>query len=148
MLIIGASYDEYGTRIISFLLGVFKKDDDQSNEGVFHAVCTVKNGLTRAQKIGICEQLQSHWHKVDRANNRRIVSGVPGLEWSRQVPDVWIEPKNSIVLQVKGSALTTTDSFRTTHTIQFARVMDIRRDKPWYDVCTLNEFEKFIVSFA
>lgn len=143
-MIIGANYNEWRTSFVSFLLGVFKKDGNECDSGIFYAVCSVRNGFSRAQFREICQQLAPHWNKVDRAkNSRRLIYGASSIEWNRAQPDVWIEPKHSIVLQVKGSELTETNSFRTSHTIRFARVIAIRKDKPWYDTCTLDEFQKF-----
>lgn len=131
------------------MLGVFKKNDNDGDNGVFHAVCTVRNGFSRAQFREICNQLDPFWNKVDKPKKiRQLVGGASCIKWNRAQPDVWIEPKHSIVLQIKGSELTETGTFQTSHTIRFARVIAIRRDKPWYDTCTLNEFQRFCsVSF-
>lgn len=138
MLILGANKDETQTRFISFLLGVFKKDNNSNDSGVFHAVCSVRNGFSRDQFRGICQQLEPHWKKP----KERRSSGASCIEWNRAQPDVWIEPKHSIVLQIKGSELAETHTFRTSHSIRFARCIAIRRDKPWYDTCTLDEFQQ------
>lgn len=126
-------------------MGVFDKDENFSgNSGTFHAVCKVRNGFTDAQFDEMCDKLASFWNEVKSSkDDRRLVNGISCIQWNRAQPHVWIEPCNSMVLQIKGSELSKTSTFRTSHTIRFPRVTAIRSDKNWYDACTLNEFRKF-----
>lgn len=120
---------------------------NESNEDLHkcYAVCRIRNGFSRNEFTSICEQLEPHWNttRVTQIGHRKIYNNPPFLEWENAQPDVWIEPKHSIVLQVKASCATETRTYRTSHTLRFPRLMEIRRDKPWYDICTVDEFNKF-----
>lgn len=126
------------------MLGVFEKDENSNvDSGTFHAVCKIRNGFTDAQFDDLRGKLAPFWKPVKSSKDRRLVNGISCIQWNRAQPDVWIEPCKSIVLEIKGSELSETNTFSTSHTIRFARVTKIRSDKSWYDVCTLNEFKKF-----
>jgi DNA ligase 4 len=105
-----------------------------------------------AESRDLNASLKSHWNDVTSVRiGRRMVSQMPpSIEWNQnEVPDVWIEPKKSIVLQLKASELVKSDSFRTDNTLRFPRIVAIRSDKPWNECCTLEEFNKMCdVSFT
>lgn len=146
LCIIGGYYDQRKRYIYSFLLGVMDKKDDGEDESTFHAVGRVHNGLNREQMRKIRHKLEPHWVKVRSSKEgRKTISHNPKcIEWNQAAPDVWIEPKHSIVLQVKASELVRTSTFRTSHTLRFPRVVAVRDDKPWHDCCSLQEFEAFL----
>lgn len=139
LLIIGGFYNDNRTAIDSFLLAVFKKNSVDSDAGVFHSVCKIRNGLSRSNFAEILTKLDRFRHEI---KNRRHECPSE-IEWANANPDFWFEPKNSIVLQIKASELTETTTYRTSHTFRFPRVMAIRWDKMWYDTCTLSEFQTF-----
>lgn len=139
LLIIGGYYNDNRTAVDSFLLSVFKKTPPEPDSGIFYSVCKIRNGLSRKQFAEILNELQPYRHEI---RNR----GQPcpdGIKWANPQPDFWIEPKKSIILQIKASELTETTRYSTSHSFRFPRVMQIRRDKMWYDTCSLNEFQTF-----
>lgn len=138
LLIIGGYYNDKRTAIDSFLLAVLKKPNN-NNDGVFHAVCRIRNGLKRSQFAEILTDLQPYRHEI-KNGWKECPSDI---EWANANPHFWFDPKYSIVLQIKASELTQTTTYRTSHSFRFPRVMKIRRDKMWSDVCTLNEFQTF-----
>ena len=54
-------------------------------------------------------------------------------------PDVWIEPKNSVVLQVKAAEIVSSEVYSVGYTLRFPRVTSLRDDKAWHDCSTLDE---------
>lgn len=54
-------------------------------------------------------------------------------------PDKYIDPKKSIILQVKASEITSTKEYDSKYTLRFPRVVKVRLDKPWEDAMTLKE---------
>lgn len=143
LIIIGAKVKDLNkTRIDSFYLGVFNRTKGTFDDGTFYAVCSIRNGFRHAEFASICEQLRPYWNKSSISDCRCRDDSVQ-IEWNRVQPDLWINPRNSIVLQVKASQVVPTSTFRTSHTLLFPRVMEIRRDKPWYDTCMLEEFQTF-----
>lgn len=145
LLIVGGYYNSTRTAVNNFLLGVYNKNSNDDGNGVFYAVTSVINGLSDQQLKSIQAKLEPYWNKVQSSKiGRSTISVSPEcIEWNNAVPDAWIEPKKSIILQIKGSELVETKTFRTSHSFRFPRVMAVREDKIWSDCCTLSEFEKF-----
>lgn len=143
LLVIGGYYNGKRTMVHKFLLGVCKKDNFGGNDKFF-AVTSVIHGFTRQQLESIHKKLEPYWQVTQTSKfGRASTSRAPDyIEWNKAVPDVWIEPKNSIVLQIKAADLSITNWYRTKYTFRFPRVMAVRYDKPWTDCCTLSEFEK------
>lgn len=143
LLIIGGycipkTLDSGTKEVHKFLLGVYKKDTD-SQSGKFYAVCRVANRLTGQERERVLQKLEPYWQTVRPGN----AAYRDCIEWNKAVPHVSIEPKHSIVLQIKASDIYATNTYRTSHTFRFPRIMVVRDDKPWTDCCSLNEFEKF-----
>lgn len=141
LLIIGGyckpkALDSGTKEVHKFLLGVHKKDSE-SESGKFYALCKVANRLTGQERERVLQKLEPYWQTV------RPGSAAHRIEWNKAIPHVFIEPKHSIVLQIKASDLYATNTYRTSHTFRFPRVKAVRDDKPWFDCCSLNEFEKF-----
>ncbi|XP_077285243.1 DNA ligase 4 isoform X2 [Arctopsyche grandis] len=136
-LIIGGYFVEnkrYG-EIGSVLLGVADSSKNADGEpNIFHSAGRVKLTLVREEFEELCTKLQPHWNTVSKDTNPKSVC------WSKDKPDVWIEPNKSFILQVKASELVKTNAFKTEYTVRFPRVEKIRYDKPWYDCLTLGEF--------
>jgi len=65
------------------------------------------------------------------------------FEMGTATPDVWIEPKNSIILEVKCSELIKTDKYTSGFTLRFPRIIGIRDDKLWHHCNTLKDLMKF-----
>lgn len=141
LLIVGGFYNDNRTKIDSFLLAVLKKGENADGDAaadVFHAACKIRNGFSRAQFREIAERLQPYKHEISATINRPH-----NIDWANANPDVWYDPEHSIVVQIKASELVETTTYRTSHYFRFPRVMAIRWDKPFDEVCTLNEFQTF-----
>lgn len=145
MTIIGGYYNDNRTAIDSFLLAVLKKGEAEGDPGVFHAVCKIRNGLTRANFRTIAQKLEPYQHVFSATKNRNatVQKSPPGIEWANANPDFWYDPMHSIVVQIKASELVETTKYRTSHSFRFPRVIEIRWDKQPCDTCTLTEFQTF-----
>lgn len=148
------------------MAAVCETHEKNPEKSVFHGVCRIYSGLSYAQWQEIDNKLKSHWNPV--GGGKKGCSS-PYIDWHNYPPDVWIEPKHSLILQVNGfygksktkntnendyllnklftiqvraAGITKTSRFRTGCTLQFPRVEKIRDDKMWYDCCTLNEFQE------
>lgn len=146
LLIIGGYYETRKRYIDSYLMGIYANGPGERTDPIFHSVAKVSTrGLKFMERRKLNEDLREHWKPVEvKQGGRKGGSSVAPqcLEWKNAVPDVWIEPSKSIVLEIKATELTRTDNFRTSHALKFARIVDVRADKPWYDSCTLAEFEQ------
>lgn len=138
LLIMGASKNHKGL-IESFIVGLAVKDgalgDPQENL-TLHAVTAVGNGLGLEQWRQVTESLNKHWQRPETLP--------PYMQFGNCRPHCWIEPKDSIMLQVKATELNKSDAFRTEYTLRFPRITAIRSDKAWYDCCPLAEFQGLI----
>ncbi|XP_055551463.1 DNA ligase 4 [Wyeomyia smithii] len=149
LLIIGGYHNFKKTFVNTFLVGVLEKrpatDDEQP---VFLAVTKVAMGLSNDQLKQLNASLQPHWREVQSRKEGRstIYEEPPSMRWGQTAPSVWLPPKHSIVLQLKGSELVRSGSYGTAYTIRFPRVMAIRSDKGYLDVCTKEEFDQLCSS--
>ncbi|XP_059617100.1 DNA ligase 4 [Phlebotomus argentipes] len=145
LLIIGGYYEPQKRYMESYLLGIYANGPGERNDPVFYSVAKVSaQGLKFADRRKLSEDLRARWRPVEQEKvGRKSTFVVPQcLEWQNAVPDAWIEPNNSIVLEIKATELTKTTTFRTTHALKFPRIVAVREDKHWYDACALEEFQQ------
>lgn len=141
LLVIGG-YHKRG-RMSRFLLGVHKKNAENDENGTLYAVAVVGSGLSRSQFSDLCEKLAPHWQRCQTIKIGRSTKVInpKGMEFGECTPDVWILPKNSIILEVKASELVQSKSHGTEFTLRFPRITAIRTDKPWNECCSFEEYE-------
>ncbi|XP_055844447.1 DNA ligase 4 [Episyrphus balteatus] len=131
MLIMGGYYNRTKTYVNSYLVGVIQGDE---NDAKLHCVGKVAIGLSASERTTLNSNLASKWKK----------GFIPKtLCFGHLSPDVWIEPKDSIVLKLKASELGQASSFATPYSLRFPRIEEIRSDKPWFECMTLKEYEDF-----
>lgn len=95
VLIIGGYYGTKRRKGIShFLLGVAVPSTDGGDPKIFHSVARVGSGYTMEELLELQMKLEPHW--------RPTVLGEmpPCIEWTKERPDVWIEPSKSYILEV------------------------------------------------
>uniref|UniRef100_A0A1B6FIK3 DNA ligase 4 n=1 Tax=Cuerna arida TaxID=1464854 RepID=A0A1B6FIK3_9HEMI len=138
LLIIGGYYGEGRRRglISHFLLALAQPAPDGEEPVVFESVTRVGSGCTMEELAALSRQLEPHW--------KRCQPNKPptGLLWTREKPELWIEPQNSVILQVKASEVVRSDFYQTGYTLRFPRIEKVRYDKPWKDCLTTDEFTK------
>jgi DNA ligase-4 len=106
---------------------------------MFYSVAKVATGYSIQRLKGLNRVLEAHWHAWDPKNPpKHLTLGVSGAE----VPDRWIDPKYSKVLQIKAAQVAQTTKYGSGFTLRFPRVTKIRYDKHWYDCMTLSEFQQ------
>jgi DNA ligase-4 len=83
-------------------------------------------------------ELEPFWKKWEK---EKIPPHLNGWIPSKKdlIPDVWIDPRHSKILEVYGFELTFTTLYQTGLTIRFPRCKTIRHDKPWYSCMTVQE---------
>ncbi|KAI8034707.1 DNA ligase 4 [Drosophila gunungcola] len=137
VLIIGAFYNQKRTFVDSFLLGVLQPaPPGSSNRPEVFSIGVVANNTK--QRGVLNHTLKPHWHDA--------VKEPPPLWFHYKAkersgcPDLWIEPHNSIILQVKAADLAPNAAFHTRKSLHFARTEMKRDDKSWNECMTLREF--------
>lgn len=157
LLIMGGYFGEGKRRvgnISHFLLGCKKSsssssdnnhnNNDQDYPTEFYTFCKVGSGYNITQLKQLQDELGSHWKPFKR-------NAIPShfMGWQPQpddIPDVWIEPKHSLIIELLANEIVTTknDKFHAGLTVRFPRCKQFRYDKAWYDCISLKEIqEKF-----
>ncbi|XP_055914107.1 DNA ligase 4 isoform X2 [Eupeodes corollae] len=131
MLIMGAYFNRTKSYINSYLVGVMQGDE---NNATLHCVGKVGSGLSLDERITLNSSLSAKWKKGFTPKT---------MIFGNLSPEVWIEPKDSVVLKLKASELSPASSFATPYSLRFPRIQEIRRDKPWFECMTLKEYEDF-----
>lgn len=57
-------------------------------------------------------------------------------------PEVYIEPQNSVIVQIKAAEIVPSDMYKTGSTLRFPRIEKIRDDKEWHECMTLGDLEQ------
>jgi DNA ligase-4 len=65
-----------------------------------------------------------------------------GGDKQHEKPDVWIYPKDSVVLSVKAASIHTTEQFKSGLTLRFPRFKKLRDDKDWKSALSVVEFRQ------
>eukprot|EP00760_Papus_ankaliazontas_P034983 PhM_4_TR7572/c1_g1_i1/m.7768/K10777/LIG4, DNL4; DNA ligase 4 len=155
LVVLGAYFGtKYGQRHLShFLLGVIvDKASEGSNvsktnsgDGVpqigpdtkYHTLTKVGTGYSDAELRDLLTRIGDKWRTWDRTRPLPHLDGwKPAAD---DVPDVWIDPRQSVVLEVIGYSFTETVKFRTGFTLRFPRCTRIRYDKNIEDAMTLSQ---------
>ncbi|XP_049541664.1 DNA ligase 4-like [Anopheles darlingi] len=135
LLILGGYYNRRRTFVNTFLVGV--RDDSSSD---YLTLAKVSMGLQAEQWAELNRTLAPHWQEVVAGQSNGADPSSPQYpRWGQTVPDVWLEPKESIVLQLRGSELVRSESYAAGHTLRFPRILAIRTDRRYNDVCTIEE---------
>lgn len=100
-----------------------------------------------SESTALRDTLELHKKIVEKTKKgvRTVAINPPNLDFGSNVPDIYFEPENSIVLEIKATELQKSSSFCTAFTLRFPRIMKIRRDKDSSDCCTLSEFESLFI---
>lgn len=100
---------------------------------LFYSFCKLGSGYTYKELKDFNEKLASKWVKFDKKNPPASIC------LGHAIPDVWIEPRDSLIVQVKAVEITQTDKYKTGLTLRFPRLDKFRPDKPWYECMKLSE---------
>lgn len=142
LLIMGGYFGQgrHRNKVTGFLLGI-GEHNDAGVPNLFLSMDKVNIGLSDSELDQLDQEIGRYFHKVDGSNTHEEY----GLRWGKEVPDVWIEPNKSCVLQVRSSELVRNfernPKCLTNYSLRFARILKIRDDKPFHDCLTTRELE-------
>ena len=147
----------------SFMLGLlvldekemYKKDQgnssevvDDSNQGEniqnsrkkvkkILSFCSIANGISQEEFKEIDRKTRGHWKRTSDVVPPSI------LEFGSKIPTEWIDPSESIVLEIKSRSLDNTETnmqrYATSCTLYGGYCKRIRYDKEWTDCYTLDD---------
>ena len=142
LLIVGGYYGT-GKRsglLSHFLLAVAFDDKKQvSAEAeikyptLFYSFCKIGSGYTMKELSDFNRKLTNKWTVFDKKNPPKH------LAVTSERPEVWIDPKDSFIVQVKAVEITVSDKYKTGVTLRFPRLEKFRDDKLWHECMTLSE---------
>lgn len=135
-IIIGGYYGSgrRGNMISSFLCGLKARqvDIDAGLAGpeTCYSFFKVGGGLTAEDYSEIKHHTEGKWMPWNPKAAGRIMELAGGDKYYER-PDVWIHPKDSLVVEVKAASAEKTSTFRVGQTLRFPRFRRIRHDKSW-----------------
>ncbi|XP_034031994.1 DNA ligase 4 [Thalassophryne amazonica] len=139
LLIVGGYWGKgrRGGMMSHFLCAVAEAPKAGEKPSVFHTLCRIGSGYTMKELYDLGLKLAKHW-KVYRKNDppTSILCGT-------EKPEVYIEPCNSVIIQVKAAEIVSSDMYKTNCTLRFPRIEKIREDKEWHHCMTLAELDQF-----
>ncbi|XP_077014765.1 DNA ligase 4 [Tamandua tetradactyla] len=138
ILIVGGYWGKgsRGGMMSHFLCAVAEKPPPGEKPTVFRTLCRVGSGYTMKELYDLGLKLAKHWkpfHK--RAPPSSILCGT-------EKPEVYIEPCNSVIVQIKAAEIVPSDMYKTDCTLRFPRIEKIREDKEWHECMTVDELEQ------
>lgn len=139
LLIVGGYWGkgQRGGMMSHFLCAVAETPEPGEKPSVFHSVCRIGSGYTMKELYDLGLKLAPHW-KVYRKRDppSSILCGT-------EKPEVYIQPCNSVIIQVKAAEIVPSDMYKTNCTLRFPRIEKIREDKEWYECLTVDDLEQF-----
>lgn len=138
LLIVGGYWGKglRGGMMSHFLCAVAETPPCGEKPSVFHSICRVGSGYTMKELYDLGLKLAKHWkpyRKRDPPCN--ILCG-------SEKPEVYIEPCNSVIVQIKAAEIVSSDMYKTDCTLRFPRIEKIREDKEWHECMTLDVLEQ------
>eukprot|EP00111_Clytia_hemisphaerica_P007155 TCONS_00020786-protein len=141
LIILGGEYGSgkrRGGMISHFLLGVAVTPDTPGERPTkFMTFGKVGSGYSDKELKSICDQLNPHWKKFQGPTSSIIFT-----DGCKEKPDVVIEPRDSIIVQIKASEITPSDKYKCQCTMRFPRMERVRDDKSWFECMTFDELEE------
>ncbi|XP_068165472.1 DNA ligase 4 [Antennarius striatus] len=139
LLIVGGYWGKgrRGGMMSHFLCAVAEAPKPGEKPSVFHTLCRIGSGYTMKELYDLGLKLAKHW-KVFRRNDPP-----ESIQCGTEKPEVYIEPCNSVIVQVKAAEIVGSDMYKTNCTLRFPRIEKIRHDKEWHQCTTLAELDQF-----
>ncbi|KAG5356101.1 DNA ligase 4 [Yarrowia sp. B02] len=136
VVIIGGYYGsgKRGSILSSYLCGLRADGTDE-----FWSFFKVGSGLNAADYQHIRNKTEGKWKTWDKNNKpKNVVLGGPNGDLEK--PDVWIEPSESLVVEIKAASVVTSDHYKVGLCLRFPRFRALRLDKTWEDALTISQF--------
>ncbi|MBE3042973.1 hypothetical protein IMZ48_10460, partial [Candidatus Bathyarchaeota archaeon] len=143
-VVIGGYYGSgsRGGGLSSFLCGLRVGQND-IDAGASPEKCKsffkVGGGFKAEDYAEIRHKTEGKWNKWDPKNPPTEFMTLAGDE-KLEKPDVWIRPRDSVVLSVKASSITGARAFAVGLTLRFPRFRRLRHDRAWDSALNEDEF--------
>lgn len=137
LLIVGGYWGKgsRGGMMSHFLCAVAETPPPNEKPTTFHSICRVGSGYTMKELYDLGLKLAKHWKPYNRKDP-------PGnILCGTEKPEMYIEPCNSVIVQIKAAEIVDSDMYKTDCTLRFPRIEKIREDKEWYECMTSDMLE-------
>lgn len=147
-IVIGGYYGSgrRGGTISSFLCGLrVSKNHIQAgaNEEKCLSFFKVGGGFRGEDYAEIKHHTEGKWIDWDRKNPPSEYIELGGGEAKQfEQPDVWIRPKDSVVISAKAASVAPSESFAFGYTLRFPRFRRLRLDRTWDSALSIEEFQE------
>jgi DNA ligase 4 len=133
-----------GGTISSFLLGL-RASENHIKAGADREKCfsffKVGGGFRAEDYAEMRHHTDGKWIEWDSAKPpTKYIELGGGERLQYEKPDVWIRPKDSVVIEAKAASVAPSDSFATGFTLRFPRFRRLRLDKAWDQALDMQEF--------
>ncbi|ATY60393.1 DNA ATP-dependent [Cordyceps militaris] len=146
-LVIGGYYGsgKRGGTLSSYLCGL-RASPNQVQAGADPEKCfsffKVGGGFRAEDYAEIRHRTEGKWIDWDARHPPSQFIELGGGEAKQlERPDVWIRPKDSIVVSVKAASVGPSDSFARGYTLRFPRFRRLRLDRAWDSALSVDEFQ-------
>ncbi|TEA21530.1 DNA ligase 4 [Colletotrichum sidae] len=97
-------------------------------------------GFTAEDYAQIRHLTDGKWHTWNPKKPPTEFIELAGGDRQYEKPDVWIRPKDSIVIEAKAASIGTSDQFALGVTVRFPRFRRLRTDKRWDEGLSVQDF--------
>ncbi|KAK3692165.1 ATP dependent DNA ligase domain-containing protein [Podospora appendiculata] len=146
-VVIGGYYGSgrRGGTLSSFLCGL-RASENMVKAGASPEKCLsifkVGGGFRAEDYAEVKHHTDGKWRDWDPASPPSAFIELGGGErFQYERPDVWIRPRDSIVVSVKAASFAPSDQFAMGWTMRFPRLKRLRLDKAWDAGLSMDEFE-------
>ncbi|GAV53043.1 hypothetical protein ZYGR_0AI03250 [Zygosaccharomyces rouxii] len=131
--------EELGAQFDKQVVNLDSEEEEEPRKSIKKLVsfCTIANGISQEEFKQIERKTKGKWKKMEFHKPPEV------LEFGSKLPEEWIYPEDSVVLEVKARSLDNTESsgrkFKAGCTLHGGYCRRIRDDKNWTECYTLSD---------
>ena len=150
VVIIGGYYGSghRGGRLSSFMCGLRVTESDikaGAHPEKCYSFIKVGGGFRAEDYAEIQHLTAGKWNDWDsKKPPSKYIQLAGGERYQYERPDVWIRPRDSVVISVKAASAEETNSFASRLTLRFPRFKERRPDRSWDQALDYEEFEALV----
>ena len=100
---------------------------------LYYSFCKIGSGYTHKELLDFNNRFANKWKQWTKK------TAPPYILCTYEKPDVWIEPSDSCIVQVKATEFMASDKYKCGFTLRFPRLEKFREDKSWFECVTYQE---------
>ncbi|CAF1107169.1 unnamed protein product [Rotaria magnacalcarata] len=100
---------------------------------LYYTFCKIGSGYTHKELLDFNNRFANKWKPWTKKTAPAYIL------CTHEKPDVWIEPSDSCIVQVKATEFMASDKYKCGFTLRFPRLEKFREDKAWYECVTYQE---------